>query len=56
MLGVAWCVNRRQVEKRPAVAARAIARELVLVTVQSHDAAEVDHTGSVTPQEAQGVS
>jgi len=42
-------VNQRgQVQPRPAVAASAVTRELVLVTVQAQDAAEINHGWTVT--------
>ena len=53
MPGINHCA---QVEQRPAVTPLAVARELVLVTVQARDAAEVNHAASVTPKEAHGVS
>ena len=40
--------HRGQVEHRPAVAARAVGREPVLMAVQAGEGAEVDHGASVS--------
>ncbi len=48
--------HRSQVERRPAVTARAVTRELVLVTVQAGEGAEVNHAAIVALKQAQEVS
>ena len=53
MPGINHCT---QVEQRPAVATVAVARELVLVTVQARDAAKVDHGVRIGVRQGQDVS